>query len=163
MGIHFREPDSYVQILEITPATRRGIEDAIEQLIALLDTLDPDVDLEPDTDDEPNGDDEPSLGWFEREAQFGDMAPTLFAADIDIEGTNEDGGDIQDEPHDARDEGDDEPNLGRLETFRQSVTSYSGEDPAVGCPELRWDLDGHTQANQMLREQGLRTAPRVWW
>ncbi len=69
MGIHFREPDNYVQILEITPATRRGIEDAIEQLIALLDTLDPDVDLEPDTDDEENGDlepdedSEPSLGW----------------------------------------------------------------------------------------------------
>ena len=162
MGIHFREPDSYVQILEITPATRRGIEDAIERLIALLDTLDPDVDLEPDSDDEPNGDDEPSLGWFEHGAQWEVMAPTPFAADIDIEGTNEDGGDILDEPHDARDEGDDEPNLGRLETLHQGMTSYVGEDPAH-CPGLRWDQGGHTQANQMLRERGLRTAPDAWW
>lgn len=72
MGIHFREPEDYVQILEITPATRRGIEDAIERLIALLDRLDPDADLEPIGDDEETGDLEPDNDGEEN----GDLEPS---------------------------------------------------------------------------------------
>ena len=114
MGIHFREPDSYVQILEITPATRRGIEDAIERLIALLDTLDPDFDLEPDTDDEENG---------------------------DLEATNEDGGDILDEPHDPRDYGDYEPDL---EPDADDEEPGDLEPDADNEPSLGWPQAGFT-------------------
>ena len=43
--------------LALTRSQRRKIEDAIERLLAILDTCDGD----PDT--EQNGDDEPWLGW----------------------------------------------------------------------------------------------------
>ena len=99
MGIHFREPTDFVQILEVTPATRHALENAIERLVALLDTLDPDPDLEPDTDDEPSlaggsvgddgrdreldlCDDEPSLGWTSTEACSGDYPPQ-FECDLE--------------------------------------------------------------------------------
>lgn len=57
MKHHFRERDTYTQILEITPAIRHQIEATIENLIELLDVVDPHGDLEPDNDNEP------SLGW----------------------------------------------------------------------------------------------------
>lgn len=61
MGIHFRERESCVPVwLTIEPATRRRIEAAIENLLALLDQIDGDCDQEPDgTDLEPDGTDEP--------------------------------------------------------------------------------------------------------
>ena len=52
-------------------ATRRGIEDAIERLIALLDALDPDANLEPESDDEETGDLEPGSDGEEN----GDLEP----------------------------------------------------------------------------------------
>lgn len=79
---------------------RAAIEDQIERLIAILDTLDADPDLEP---------------W-------------LGSGD-DREDENEHGGDIVDEPHDDRDEGNDEPWLGRLETLHQGGGTYAGLCP----------------------------------
>ena len=45
------------------PLTRRDIEQHVDALIDLLDTLDGDPDLEPAEDDEPDADGESSLGW----------------------------------------------------------------------------------------------------
>jgi hypothetical protein len=53
MGTHFRERESYTQLLEVTPATRQAVEAAIEMLVEMLDRLDPDPDLETGNDDEP--------------------------------------------------------------------------------------------------------------
>jgi hypothetical protein len=60
MGIHFRERGRCVPVwLTIEPATRRRIEAAIENLLALLDQIDGDCDQEHDTADlEPDGTDE---------------------------------------------------------------------------------------------------------
>lgn len=42
MGTHFRDQDGYTQILEVTPRLRRRIKTTIDNLVALLDTIDPD-------------------------------------------------------------------------------------------------------------------------
>lgn len=58
MGIHFRERARCVPVwLTIEPATRRRIEAAIENLVALLDQIDGDCDYEE------TGDGEPYLSW----------------------------------------------------------------------------------------------------
>lgn len=59
MNSHFREQDSFIQLLEITPLTRQRIESVIETLVILLDDFDGDPDLEANGDDEPLADDEP--------------------------------------------------------------------------------------------------------
>lgn len=46
MGSHFREQDSFVRIVELTPAMRKRIEDTIEQLLMVLDYFDGDENLE---------------------------------------------------------------------------------------------------------------------
>lgn len=154
MGIHFHEPDDYIQILEITPATRRSIENAIERLIALLDTLDPDADFESDADGEP------SIGWPDGSPGRGAVACEVAGED-DREDENEHGGDILDELHDACDEGDDEPDLGRLETMHQGKRSYGGEDPATDGNSignaLVWRQDGYAAGIRLLGERGLPT------
>lgn len=48
MGIHFREPDDFTQLLEITPQTRRAIAATIDRLIDLLDRFEGEADDEPD-------------------------------------------------------------------------------------------------------------------
>lgn len=50
MGYHFREQDSFVRIVELTPAMRQQIEATIENLIDLLNEFDGDVDREEDVD-----------------------------------------------------------------------------------------------------------------
>lgn len=48
----------------MTRPQRNEIEQEIERLIGLLDTIDaPDEDLEPEGNDEPDGGEEQSLGW----------------------------------------------------------------------------------------------------
>src|SRR4051812_47039878 len=88
--------------------TRRvEIENQIEELITLLDTIDPDPDLEEEPDREP------SLGatgcWNGTDHSWGWRRPTPASLD-EAEEENEHGGDIQDEPHDGeldQREGDD--------------------------------------------------------
>jgi hypothetical protein len=85
---------------EIKP--RAVLEQAIEALIAVLDTIEPDPDLEEpgDLEDGEDPDMEPSLGgagyWTDAGLQH------------DLE----------------QDKSDDEPSLGRLETFDQGGASY---------------------------------------
>lgn len=58
MGYHFREQDSFVRIVELTPAMRKQIEATIEHLISVLDHFDGDENLEEDDAAEEGGDDE---------------------------------------------------------------------------------------------------------
>lgn len=57
MNTHFRERESYVRIVELTPELRRRIEQTIEHLISLLDDYDGDDSAEDD------GTAEPLNGW----------------------------------------------------------------------------------------------------
>ena len=74
MGTHFRDHDSYTQILEVTPNIRRRLEATIDHLIDLLDSLDPNPDVHPDDDpapdnfNEPQGGDESWLAWMSGKA-----------------------------------------------------------------------------------------------
>jgi len=108
-------------------------------------------------------DGEPDLGFvrhgtgWTREAVYDD----------DREDVCEDeGADIQARPHDAVDEGNDEPNLGRLETVEQGPGSYSGisDDDSRGNP-LCFDGDGYSVGKEALRRIAadgfVRTAPAL--
>ncbi|KAA3514807.1 hypothetical protein G6L63_01140 [Agrobacterium vitis] len=87
MGYHFREQESYVRIVELTPRLRKRIEQAIEYLVSILDQFDGDENLED------GGDNEPSLGWTAR----GPEAERFDFQDRELDDAdNEDGGD--DEP-----------------------------------------------------------------
>lgn len=79
-------------------------------MIAVLDALEPDPDLEDGADAEP------SLGWPEHR---GIAQHDKSMSHDDREEENEHGGDVCDEPHDAADCGDDEPNLGSRELCSQ--------------------------------------------
>lgn len=116
MNHHVRERAIFVQT---TPAMRRRLAQAIEDLIALMDSLDDDPDLEDNGDaeqdvlDQPHDPDpdEPSLGWTPHEAATGDYADTFYVDaehdDADDEDSDEDA-DIGDEPH-GDDEREDDP------------------------------------------------------
>ena len=102
MGYHFREQESFVRIVELTPALRKRIEATIEHLLSILDQFDGDENLE----DEAGG--EPWLGWPEG------RHPDMFrgpAANDDREQDNAD----------WEDGGDDEPTLGAPERHPVSV------------------------------------------
>ena len=96
MRTHFREPDDFTQILEVTPATREAIGRAIDHLIALLDQFDQrhlcDGESEPDPDDEENGDLEPSIGTYaygygcDMELDESDREPALGRDERDGQG-----------------------------------------------------------------------------
>jgi hypothetical protein len=79
--------------LALTPSLRARIENTIDHLVALLDTLDGDSDFEPANDDEP------SFGW----SYSFDGAPLPSAADR--------GDDRELDPADDEDGGDLEPEL----------------------------------------------------
>ena len=100
---------------------RDRLQQAIESLVDLLDSLEPDIDIEPDADDELTGDEEPrlggntglhqgqawkvptdeadeaepSLGWVGEGRGFHGMALPGYADDHEEE--NEHGGDVNDE------------------------------------------------------------------
>lgn len=114
--------------------SRQRIEAKIEELIGLLDLLDGDENLEPYL-----------AGFDDRHLD-------------DREDENENGGDIQDEPHDARDEGNDEPSLGwknpLAPTFQELALMPTDEldfEPADAVP-LGFNGDGYHIARKMLRE-----------
>ena len=115
--------------------TRQNIERGIEVLIALLDMIDGDENLEPY------------------------LAGTYPEAE-DREEENEHAGDVHDEPHDAMEEGNDEPFLGWSNP--RCGTPDFGEDwaSADSCntsslPDenpLRFDGHGHRIGRKLLRE-----------
>ena len=76
----------------------------------------------------------------------------------------DEGADIQAQLHDAMDEGNDEPFLGRLETIHQGAGSYSGADDGQGNP-LHFDGDGYSIGKKLLKridaDGFVRTAPAL--
>lgn len=94
MGYHFREQDSFVRIVELTPAMRKQIEATIEHLLSVLDHFDGDENLEDDGCAEP---------WLSSGAELHKTAWGDDRGD-DREDENEHGGDILDEPHDGFDD-----------------------------------------------------------
>lgn len=83
MGYHFREQESFVRIVELTPRLRKRIEQVIEHLVSILDQFDGDENLED------GGDDEPSLGWTERGPDACLSAPS---DDREVEDENDEDG-----------------------------------------------------------------------
>jgi len=143
-----------------------------------------------DCDYEGGADSEPDLGWTEEIDQHRrlqtmpgwkaeDGEPDLgfvghgtgwngeAVYDGDCEDVSEDeGADIQAQPHDAVDEGNDEPTLGRLETIHQGAASYSGiSDDDIRSNALGFDSDGYSIGKRLLRRIGaddsVRTAPAL--
>lgn len=95
----------------ITPAMRRQMEEAVERLIAVLDSLDGDTDLEPDNDAEQTGTE--TLGGGFRNSPFGDD---------------------DEDSHDAEaGDADREPTLGWSEG-----ESLTGQLSAGGCRQEEW-------------------------
>lgn len=137
MGYHFREQDSFVRIVELTPAMRKQIEATIEHLLSVLDHFDGDENLEDGDPAEEGGDDEPSLGWAEMQARFnqygaGDIHNWFLGYDRELDTADEEDG------------GDSEPTLGSPErhppaagfsyAFRRSWDAGSQERWADGLP-----------------------------
>jgi len=142
------------------PLTRYAIEAEIERLIELLDVADGDPDLEDD-----KCDDEPSLGWCGNhplsEGCGGYVEPSLAVRTAvfldECEQENEHGGDVLDEPHDALDEGNDEPFLGWMERDGQlgiGTADWGGDptfDIAPSYEALVFDGKGRREARRMLQ------------
>lgn len=119
-------------------AKRARIEREIDRLIGLLDAIDGDLDLEP------------SLGWPED-------GPDHLAENVtqdDREQEDEHGGDVQDEPHDAIDEGNDEPDLGWRNPGSGDELPADWQQPD-DCfhsrAELSFDGRGNREAKRLLR------------
>jgi len=167
-----KKGESYVQaalaeaggvfFLTLDRRDRVSIATTIERLIDMLDALDEDADLEPSlgSGDDREGDfsdHEHSLGW-------GQGSQSALHTSDEREEENEHGGDIQDVPHDAVDEGNDEPFLGWSETYGQGHTglqaNLSPADPddvvAAGTAPLHFDGDGCLAGREVLRN--LRSA-----
>lgn len=110
-------------------------------------------------------DGEPLLGWREN---AGMGIPTGEPSDDCEEACEDEGADIQAQPHDATDEGNDEPNLGRLETVCQLAASYTGvgdDAPPIGREAIAFTGEGYGVGKQVLRSAGIaaqvRTAPAL--
>lgn len=161
-----------VVVLSLNPKDRVELATTIERLINLLDAIDGDCDLEASADDEP------SLGWT---TSGSGMSVSTYKLDLDLERDdsdkedtlgwgqgsqaflhvdqydeaeeeNEHGGDVQDEPHDRLDEGNDEPFLGRLETIHQGPGTYSYGADDLRPHALAFDGSGYINARNALRK-----------
>lgn len=132
--------------LTLNPHDRLQLSTTIEQLINMLDDLDPDADLEPDEDGEP------WLGWpngrglassqesFERMGGTGPLNDDRESDDSDAEATaleNRGGGFRYSGPDDSEANGDDEPSLGGMGTYCDGGLQYDLElDTADAEPSL---------------------------
>lgn len=120
---------------------RLSVENEIERLIGMLDTLDPDPDLEDNGDGEPDADGEPSLGWTEMEARFG-----RYGDNVD----------------DLEAEADDEPELGSLEQMNQTrwAKGQDGE-PSLGSldcvNQLQWSAGGIQELEVQCEDEGAQS------
>lgn len=114
MGYHFREQDSFVRIVELTPAMRKQIEATIEHLLSVLDQFDGDENLEEDDPAEEGGDTEPSLGWADMQARYdfygvGDRHHVGLGYDRELDTVDDEDG------------GETEPSLGAPERHPSSL------------------------------------------
>lgn len=95
---------------------------------------------------------EPSLGGYTGDTEDREYQCEDEGVEDDHEEENEHGGDINDAPHDQADEGNDEPNLGRLETIHQGAGSYVGaSDDTWNGANLQFDGDGYLAGREVLR------------
>lgn len=106
-------------------------------------------------------DGEPDLGFIGSGTGWAGEA----VYDDDREDVCEDeGADIQAHPHDAIDEGNDEPTLGRLETIHQGADSYMGKSEGEGRT-LHFGGDGYSIGKKLLKRIGadgfVHTAPAL--
>ncbi len=163
--------------ITLNPRDRLELSTTIENLINMLDELSPDPDLEDDYSGEP------WLGWpdarglsqlassapqDDREADTCDDEATalerhgkgFYASGADDSEENEDGGDINGEPHDRADEGNDEPWLGWTEKCGQgprigmdcSPTDVDADEHGEWGPSLYFTGSGYDVGRQMLRK-----------
>lgn len=162
-----------VFFLTVDGKDRASISTSIERLITMLDELDPDPDIEPalgwtfegqgaadDGDREHDDADlERTLGWELGGGPYNQSNIAMYGID-EVEDENEHGGDINDEPHDGRD--DDEPFLGWSETCGQGpkIGSSFKNDPRVqtlddvaegGEGGTRFNGDGYVAGTKVLR------------
>ena len=123
---------------------RRALAETIESYVDVLDVLGGDPDLEADytrSDTQPDGtlalvglstDDEPSLCGIGGHEAFGhhhgypQETWNCGSNLTDIEGTNEDGGDIQDEPHDAEEDDDRDSGCADAEGALEAFGGHTG-------------------------------------
>lgn len=154
-----------VFFITIANGDRKSLAYAVERLIAVLDALEPDPDLE----DGPDA--EPSLGWPEHRGIA--QLDKSVSHDDDREEENEHGGDVCDEPHDAADCGDDEPNLGSRELCSQwkdmqalGLIDMDATDPndtdgisVMGGIPFDFRGDGNAIGKALVREAGPRIEP----
>ncbi|TPN49350.1 hypothetical protein [Mesorhizobium sp. B1-1-7] len=180
--------------LAMTPKLRLQLATTIENLIALLDEVDGDADLEDDAADEP------SLGWNDINQPGGvddreldscddedchDREPTMSGSNSidqthayrgsshqdECEEENEHGGDVLDEPHDANDQGDDEPSMGWAEKCGQAGVGVEDMDILDSelldpyASPLDFTGQGHDEARQLLghvyRKHNTQPPPRL--
>lgn len=120
MGYHFREQESYVRILELTPELRKEIETTVEKLIAFLDRWDGDENLEETGDEQDTGMPE---GW---------RLSAYTSAHV-LE-DDEDGNDVE------QDSSDMEPDLGWTNHIDQTVARiiHAGGPFNNGETDLGW-------------------------
>lgn len=106
-------------------------------------------------------DGEPVLGWREN---AGMGIPTGEPSNDCEEASEGEGADIQAQPHDASDQGDDEPNLGRLETVCQLAASYTGvsdDAPPTDREALAFLGEGYDAGRRILRSAGASAQVRL--
>jgi hypothetical protein len=162
---------------------RLAIATSIERLIDLLDAMQPDPDLEGDWADWEPEETECSLGWSEGETLHGnltagshDLEPSLGWTACEAKGryqaswitdgeedagddredvSEDEGADIQSQPHDATDEGDYEPFLGWTEKCSQrgvGLKDWNGMDASDNGGTLVFNGDGVLAGKTVLRE-----------
>lgn len=103
-----------------------------------------------------DADDERNLGWEKGSMPYDQTHLAMYGTDEAEDVSEDEGACIQTQLHDACDEGNDEPFLGRLETIQQGSGTYmGGEFPAESVPAY-FDGDGGVAARRVL--QNLRTA-----
>ena len=170
MNTHFREQESYVHIVELTPDLRKRIEQTIEHLISLLDDYDGDDSAEDDGTAEPlngwpnsghfiakematdddreqdNADYEPSLGWTGSGAHG---AP--YDADVEVNGDEQ-------EPFCGWTEETDQTNPNSRETDRPQEWSYYGDFDGSGV-RVGYDL----LVNKLGGRTAIRATPASVW
>lgn len=170
-----------VFFLSLSPDDRAGIAYTIERLINMLDAMEAgQEDLEPslagfdggptddregdldqdewdgDPDDEDGADGERTLGWELGDSPYDQSRIWQGAFGLDeVEEENEHGGDINDERQGDDEIDDDRSGLGGIAEHPDDDTGagWSGGEYAH---YLEFDGNGYRQANNLLREHGLR-------
>lgn len=156
------EIDGGTIFLTMKENDRLSIATTVERLIDMLDAMEPDFDLEE------TGDDEPSIGWANSQQGMGGGSGAYGPLDDEREDACEDegaqcedeGACIQSQPHDALDEGNDEPFLGWSERQSEVGGVFVGEEFPPADGRAQFDGDGAVAARQVLGNLALKHPKR---